>query len=89
MVRLTERPDMTLDVYQGHKTTTQQQHNNFRSVLKHKKNHVKLSEMLPKHHEVKQYEIVISVNINHETKIKLSKVLCNYHEVDVKLSEVI
>ena len=26
MVRLTDRPDMTLDVYCGRKTTTQQQH---------------------------------------------------------------
>ena len=25
MVRLTDRPDMTLDVYRGHQTTTQQQ----------------------------------------------------------------
>ena len=25
MVRLTDCPDMTLDVYRGHKTTTQQQ----------------------------------------------------------------
>ena len=25
MVRLTDRPDMTLDVYRGHKTTMQQQ----------------------------------------------------------------
>ena len=25
MVRLTDRPDMTLDVYRGHKTTTQTQ----------------------------------------------------------------
>ena len=25
MVRLTDRPDMTVDVYQGRKTTTQQQ----------------------------------------------------------------
>ena len=25
MVRLTDRPDMTLDVYRGHKTITQQQ----------------------------------------------------------------
>ena len=25
MVRLTDRPDMTLDVYRGRKTTTQQQ----------------------------------------------------------------
>ena len=24
VVRLTDRPDMTLDVYRGHKTTTQQ-----------------------------------------------------------------
>ena len=28
VVRLTDRPDMTLDVYHGHKTTTQQQQNN-------------------------------------------------------------
>ena len=28
VVRLTDRPDMTLDVYRGHKTTTQQQYNN-------------------------------------------------------------
>ena len=28
VVRLTDRPDMTLDVYHGRKTTTQQQHNN-------------------------------------------------------------
>ena len=27
MVRLTDRPDMTLDVYRGRKTTTQQQKN--------------------------------------------------------------
>ena len=27
VVSLTNRPDMTLDVYHGHKTTTQQQHN--------------------------------------------------------------
>ena len=27
MVRLTDRPDMTLDVYRGRKTTMQQQHN--------------------------------------------------------------
>ena len=28
MVRLTDRPDMTLDVYPGRKTTIQQQYNN-------------------------------------------------------------
>ena len=27
MVRLTDRPDMTLDVYRGRKTTIQQQYN--------------------------------------------------------------
>ena len=27
VIRLTDRPDMTLDVYRGRKTTTQQQHN--------------------------------------------------------------
>ena len=29
MVRLTDRPDMTLDVYRGRKTTMQQQSNNY------------------------------------------------------------
>ena len=29
MVRLTDRPDMTLDVYRGRKTTAQQQQLNF------------------------------------------------------------
>ena len=29
MVRLTDRPDMTLDVYRGSKTTTQQQFHGF------------------------------------------------------------
>ena len=29
VVRLTDRPDMTLDVYRGRKTTMQQQCNNF------------------------------------------------------------
>ena len=29
VVRLTDRPDMTLDVYRGRKTTIQQQYNNF------------------------------------------------------------
>ena len=28
VVRLTDRPDMTLDVYRGRKTTIQQQYNN-------------------------------------------------------------
>ena len=33
VVRLTDRPDMTLDVYHGHKTTTQlQQQQNIESV---------------------------------------------------------
>ena len=27
VVRLTDRPDMTIDVYRGRKTTIQQQHN--------------------------------------------------------------
>ena len=30
VVRLTDRPDMTLDVYRGHKTTIKQQHSNVR-----------------------------------------------------------
>ena len=30
VVRLTDRPDMTLDVYRGRKTTTQQHNNNKR-----------------------------------------------------------
>ena len=29
VVRLTDRPDMTLDVYRGRKTTTQQQQKNY------------------------------------------------------------
>ena len=29
VVRLTDRPDMTLDVYRGHKTTIQQQQHEF------------------------------------------------------------
>ena len=33
MVRLTDRPNMTLDVYCGHKTTTQQKHNNNVAVI--------------------------------------------------------
>ena len=34
VVRLTDRPDMTLDVYRGRKTTTQQQSNiNHRSKV--------------------------------------------------------
>ena len=32
MVRLTDRPDMTLDVYRGRKTTTQQQINYSKSA---------------------------------------------------------
>ena len=38
MVRLTDRPDMTLDVYRGRKTTTQHNINvNFKSTVeKHK-----------------------------------------------------
>ena len=34
VVRLTDRPDMTLDVYRGRKTTTQQQQQRNVSVLK-------------------------------------------------------
>ena len=33
VVRLTDRPDMTLDVYRGRKTTTQQQHMLDESIL--------------------------------------------------------
>ena len=29
MIRLTDRPDMTFDVYRGRKTTIQQRHNTF------------------------------------------------------------
>ena len=32
VVRLTDRPDMTLDVYRGRKTTIQQQYNLFNSL---------------------------------------------------------
>ena len=33
VVRLTDRPDMTLDVYRGHKTTMQQQQHYFTVVF--------------------------------------------------------
>ena len=33
VVRLTDRPDMTLDVYRGRKTTKQQNNNNCRLLL--------------------------------------------------------
>ena len=33
VVRLTDRPDMTLDVYRGRKTTTQQQHHRTRAFV--------------------------------------------------------
>ena len=32
VVRLTDRPDMTLDVYRGRKTTKQQQNNTFQQL---------------------------------------------------------
>ena len=35
VVRLTDRPDMTLDVYRGRKTTTQQQHKNDFNIWDH------------------------------------------------------
>ena len=41
VVRLTDRPDMTLDVYRGRKTTMQQQahkNNNYWAVLRIEKN---------------------------------------------------
>ena len=41
MVRLTDRPDMTLDVYRGRKTITQQQHILYHFQYK-KENHTKL-----------------------------------------------
>ena len=34
VVRLTDRPDMTLDVYRGRKTTMQQQKQQIQSVLR-------------------------------------------------------
>ena len=36
VVRLTDRPDMTLDVYRGRKTTKQQQLSKYESTLKEK-----------------------------------------------------
>ena len=33
VVRLTDRPDMTLDVYRGRKTTIQQQEKSFKQLL--------------------------------------------------------
>ena len=38
VVRLTDPPDMTLDVYHERKTATQQQHNRFFSYLDHDTN---------------------------------------------------
>ena len=35
VVRLTDRPDMTLDVYRGRKTTIQQQYNNIKLKFEH------------------------------------------------------
>ena len=37
VVRLTDRPDMTLDVYRGHKTTMQQQLLQLGATLSHNK----------------------------------------------------
>ena len=42
VVRLTDRPDMTLDVYRGHKTTMQQQQQRLSFTLKNK---VKIIEL--------------------------------------------
>ena len=44
MVRLTDRPDMTLDVYRGRKTTTQQQQQNFLLFVRLQKGGIKVSE---------------------------------------------
>ena len=44
MVRLTDCPDMTLDVYRGRKTTLQQQQKCYvesYQAVKHKKGHIK------------------------------------------------
>ena len=42
MVRLTDRPDMTLDVYRGRKTITQQQQHILYHFQYKKGNHTKL-----------------------------------------------
>ena len=44
VVRLTDRPDMTLDVYRGRKTTTQQQQQNFLLFVILQKGGIKVSE---------------------------------------------
>ena len=44
VVRLTDRPDMTLDVYRGRKTTMQQQQLSYRWLI--------LRELFMKHHFV-------------------------------------
>ena len=49
MVRLTDRPDMTLDVYRGRKTTMQQQCNNTRTHI-HKQTHTHCTENAFKYH---------------------------------------
>ena len=47
MVRLTDRPDMTLDVYRGRKTTIQQQHLPFKGIfyLLSGKTNIKFTEL--------------------------------------------
>ena len=44
MVRLTDRPDMTLDVYRGRKTTTAQQHKPIKQIARDPKRTVKSEE---------------------------------------------
>ena len=51
VVRLTDRPDMTLDVHRGRKTTMQQQQQKIKQVLR---------ELLVLRHDVKQLPLGIS-----------------------------
>ena len=46
VVRLTDRPDMTLDVYRGRKTTIQQQQQRPNKLMILSEQHIKLSERL-------------------------------------------
>ena len=45
VVSLTDRPDMTLDVYRGHKPTTQQQHLSYKM---HAQDEIRIMELFIK-----------------------------------------
>ena len=61
VVRLTDRPDMTLDVYRGRKTTIQQQQY---LVILSSKTYVKVFSVVANYFTVKSTDIFRSTNIN-------------------------